>query len=122
MSSDYTHQVLIEDLQIDAVIGVYEWERGINQPLVVSVTIDTDFSKAAATDRVDETLDYKEICQHITNLCKTTKAQLLERLAELIASMILNDFAASKVEVVVRKPTAIAKASSVGVRVVRTKR
>lgn len=109
------HQVFIEDLNVSAVIGVYDWERTINQTLLISAQIDHDFSQASQSDAIKDALDYNQVCQKITELCCQTKANLLEHLADLLGRMILNEFEATSVKITIKKPTAIEAASSVGV-------
>ena len=109
------HQVFIEDLNVSTVIGVYDWERTINQTLLISAQIDHDFSQASKSDAIKAALDYHQVCLKITELCSRTKANLLEHLTELLGRMILNEFEATSVKITIKKPTAIEAASSVGV-------
>ena len=109
------HQVFIEDLSVSTVIGVYDWERTINQTLLISAAIDHDFSAAAQSDAIKDALDYNQICQKIAELCQHTKANLLEHLAELLGHMILREFDALSVKITIKKPTAVEAARSVGV-------
>lgn len=112
-------QVLIESLQVDAVIGVYDWERTITQPLIIDAIIYADQQKAAQSDDINHAINYKKVCEDIISSCQRTKANLIERLADNIANIILSYTGVKKVSVSVKKPTAIKETQSVGVRIVR---
>lgn len=112
--------VKITGLKVDAVIGVFDWERAITQPLVIDVVMKTDISEAAKTDDLVHAINYKEVCDDIATWCQDTKALLIERLAELIAAGILEKYNTTEVSVCVAKPTAIKEADAVAVQIVRT--
>ena len=115
-----TDFVKIKGLKVNAVIGVFDWERAIEQPLLIDVTMATDISKAGKSDDINDAINYKEVCDDITELCQQTKALLIERLAELIAVHILSKYNTTQVEVSVAKPTAISAAEAVAVQITRT--
>lgn len=115
-----TDFVKIKGLKVNAVIGVFDWERAIEQPLLIDVTMATDISKAGKSDDINDAINYKEVCDDITELCQQTKALLIERLAELIAAHILSKYNTTQVEVSVAKPTAISAAEAVAVQITRT--
>lgn len=115
-----TDFVNIKGLKVDAVIGVFDWEREIKQPLLIDVSMATDITKAGKSDDIQDAINYKEVCDDITELCQQTKAMLIERLAELIAEHILSKYNTTQVEVSVAKPTAIPEADAVAVQIVRT--
>lgn len=114
-----TDFVKIKGLKVNAVIGVFDWERAIEQPLLIDVTMATDISKAGKSDDINDAINYKEVCDDITELCQQTKALLIERLAELIAAHILSKYNTTQVEVSVAKPTAISAAEAVAVQITR---
>ena len=115
-----TDFVKIKGLKVNAVIGVFDWERAIEQPLLIDVSMATDISKAGKSDDINDAINYKEVCDDITELCQQTKALLIERLAELIAAHILSKYNTTQVEVSVAKPTAIKAAEAVAVQITRT--
>ena len=115
-----TDFVKIKGLKVNAVIGVFDGERAIEQPLLIDVTMATDISKAGKSDDINDAINYKEVCDDITELCQQTKALLIERLAELIAVHILSKYNTTQVEVSVAKPTAIKAAEAVAVQITRT--
>lgn len=113
--------VFIQGLKVDAVIGVYEWEQKITQPLVFDIEMLGCQKTASQTDDIAHAIDYKQVCEKVAELCLVNKVALLERLAQLVADMILAEFATEKVSITIHKPTAIKEASSVGVKIVRSK-
>ena len=115
-----TDFVKIKGLKVNAVIGVFDWERAIEQPLLIDVSMATDISEAGKSDDINDAINYKEVCDDITELCQQTKALLIERLAELIAVHILSKYNTTQVEVSVAKPTAIKAAEAVAVQITRT--
>lgn len=115
-----TDFVKIKGLEVNAVIGVFDWERAIEQPLLIDVSMTTDISEAGKSDDINDAINYKEVCDDITELCQQTKALLIERLAELIAAHILSKYNTTQVEVSVAKPTAIKAAEAVAVQITRT--
>lgn len=115
-----TDFVKVKGLKVNAVIGVFDWEREIEQPLLIDVSMATDISKAGKSDDIEDAINYKEVCDDITELCQQTKAMLIERLAELIAEHILTKYNTTQVEVSVAKPTAIKEADAVAVQIIRT--
>lgn len=115
-----TDFVKIKGLKVNAVIGVFDWERAIEQPLLIDVSMATDISEVGKSDDINDAINYKEVCDDITELCQQTKALLIERLAELIAAHILSKYNTTQVEVSVAKPTAIKAAEAVAVQITRT--
>jgi dihydroneopterin aldolase len=113
-------QVFIKGLQLEAVIGVYDWERSIRQPLVLDLDMAWDISTAAATDDLAATLDYAVVTQRVQALVEGSCFQLLESLAEAIATLLRDEFAVQWVRLTLTKPTAVpAAAGGVGVMIER---
>jgi dihydroneopterin aldolase len=113
--------VFITDLAVEAVIGVYSWERAIDQRLLISAEILCDIRQAGQTDDVSHAINYKSVCDDITKICQQTKAKLLERLGEIICQHILTAYPCQSVTLTIAKPNAIKQASAVGIKLVRTK-
>lgn len=111
--------VFIRDLQIDTVIGVFEWERNIRQTLLLDIDMATDIRPAATTDDLAKTLDYKAVSDAVTELVQKSEFQLVETLAETVAGLIQNDFNVPWVKLVVSKPGAVPTAKTVGVMIER---
>lgn len=117
----HTDEVLIEALEVDASIGVFDWEKEIKQKLLFDLVLTCDFSDAAVSDEIDDAIDYVAVCQKIEEITLVKHYQLLEALAEAITSALFSTFALSEIELKIRKPGAVPKTSSVGVRVKRTR-
>ena len=111
--------IFVKGLKVQAVIGVYEWERAITQPLLIDIAIETDIRQAAISDEVADALSYKEVCDDVNDWCQEIQANLLEHLISQIADKLLAKYPCQKVTISVAKPTAIESAEAVGVQVTR---
>ncbi|MEN8624854.1 dihydroneopterin aldolase [Psychrobacter proteolyticus] len=111
--------VFIKGLKIEAVIGVFDWERAITQPLLIDIALETDISRAAVSDDVSDALSYKEVCDDVSEWCKEIQAKLLEHLAGQISDKIFAKYDCQKITLSIAKPTAIAQADAVGVQITR---
>ena len=112
--------VLIEGLTVETVIGVFDWEREIQQRLIIDLELYTDISKAASTDNLQDTLDYKAISDAAIAFAENSEYQLIEALAEDLASLILADFSVRKLGLRVSKPGAVPEAENVAIKIVRS--
>lgn len=112
-------RIFIEALEVDTIIGVYEWERTIHQSLRLDLTLATDIRSAAATDDLRLTLDYAAICQRIQQFADTHQFALVETFAERLAACLRNDFPISWLRLTVHKPGAVPNARSVGLEITR---
>ena len=114
--------VYIRELRADTVIGVYDWERGIRQTVVLDLEMASDTHRAAASDRIDDALDYAAIATRVLAFVEASEFQLVETLAEQVAQLILRDFAVSWLRLRLSKPGAVAQARDVGVIIERGER
>ena len=105
-----TDYVSIRDLTVSAVIGVHDWEREIEQTLVVSVDIAADVAKAAASDELADALDYSAVAETIATVLREGKFRLIETAAEHVAGRLLADFPLSWLRLELRKPITSAPA------------
>ena len=119
MFSTESDVVFVKGLTVEAVIGVYAWERAVTQPLLIDIALETDISKAAVSDDVKDALNYKAVCDDVSEWCQAIKAQLLEHLAGQIADKLLAKYNCHKIMLSVAKPTAIKEADAVGVQITR---
>ena len=119
MFSTQSDVVFVKGLKVEAVIGVYEWERAITQPLLIDIALETDISRAAVSDDVDDAVNYKAVCDDVSEWCQAIKAKLLEHLAGQIADKLLAKYAVHQVTLSIAKPTAIKQADAVGVQITR---
>jgi dihydroneopterin aldolase len=99
-----TDTVSIRELRVSAVIGVRDWEREIEQTLVLAVDMAADVAKAAASDRISDALDYSAVAQTVTDVVTQGEFQLIETAAERVARQLLADYPLGWVRVEVAKP------------------
>lgn len=114
-----TDYVIIEGLELETVIGVYDWERQIHQRLVLDLNMVWDNRAAAASDDVDLALDYGAVSERIMAFAAANQPALLETLAEGLAGELMRVFGMAGLQLTIRKPGAVAAAAAVGVRIER---
>ena len=114
--------VFIEGLTIEALIGIYDWERRIRQPLVFDIEMTFDNRVPAASDDIADTLNYKAVSRRLAEYVEGTGFGLVETLAERCAQLILDEFAVQRVSLKLSKPGAVRGAAAVGVRIARERR
>ena len=114
--------IFLSELKVETVIGIWEWERKIRQTVVIDLEMAADIQKAAETDSVEDTLNYKSVAKRLQDFVADSEFQLVETLAEKIAAIIRDEFAVPWVRVSVNKPGAIRGARDVGVSIERGKR
>jgi 7,8-dihydroneopterin aldolase/epimerase/oxygenase len=112
-------KVLIRQLSIETVIGIYEWEKQIHQTLVVDLDMAWDNRAAAEADDYQYALCYETVSKRLTGLITEKPIELIETVAEMIAQCLQAEFNVPWVKVVVMKPGAIPHAASVGVEIER---
>jgi len=112
-------KIFLDELKVDTVIGIWEWERRIRQTVVIDIEMSADIAKAAATDDVADTLNYKSVAKRVQSFVADSSFQLVETLAERIAAIIREEFSVAWVKVRVDKPGAIRGSKSVGVLIER---
>lgn len=112
-------KIFLEDMRVETVIGIWEWERKIRQTVAIDLEMAADIRKAAATDSVDDTLNYKSVAKRVQAFVGDSSFQLVETLAEKIAGIILDEFDVAWVRVRLNKPGAIRGAKGVGVLIER---
>ena len=114
-------QIHIRDLLLRCILGVNDEERLNRQDVVINLTLHADLRCAGQTDRLEDTVDYKQIKQRVIALVEGSSCYLVERLAERIAITCLDDQRVRRVKVAVDKPGALRFARSVAVEIVRTR-
>ncbi|MBD2814692.1 bifunctional dihydroneopterin aldolase/7,8-dihydroneopterin epimerase [Xenorhabdus sp. Flor] len=111
--------VFIEQLSIITTIGVYGWEQTIKQKLVFDIEMGWDNKRAASSDDVEHCLDYAKVSETVIRHVENQRFALVERVAEEVADILLNQFNTPWVKIKVSKPSAVAQAKSVGVVIER---
>jgi dihydroneopterin aldolase len=111
--------IFVRDLKVDCVIGVWEWERKIRQTLHIDLDLGTDISKSAASDNLDDTLDYKAVTTSVREFVAASEFNLVETLAEKIAMLVLDQYKVPWIRVSINKRGALRHAQDVGVIIER---
>ena len=114
-------KVFIEALEIETVIGIYDWERKVRQPLLFDVEMGFDNRVPAASDVIADTLNYKAVSKRLIAFVSESSFQLVETLAERCAALILDEFGVKHVRIKLSKPAAVRGARAVGEIVERTR-
>ena len=115
-----THdKVFIEGLEIEALIGIYDWERRIRQPLRFDVEMAFDNRKPASTDAIEDTLDYKAVSKRLIAFVSASDFGLVETLAERCAALILDEFGVRHVRLKLSKPGAVRSTTTISVIIER---
>src|SRR3982750_4237668 len=120
-SSDTGDRIFLHGLEVECIIGFIEWERRVKQTIVLDVEMPVDCARAAASDDVADTLDYKKVAKRLIAFVGSSEFKLVETLAHRAAMLILEEFAVQWVRLSVNKPGAIRHSKDVGVAVLRTR-
>ena len=114
-----TDRVFIEDLRIQTVIGIYDWEREITQTISIDLQMAFDIGRAAASDDIVDTLDYKSVSKRLIQFVEGSEFQLVEALADHCARIVLDEFPVDWLRLKLSKPGAVRGSSAVGVIIER---
>jgi dihydroneopterin aldolase len=114
--------IYLRDLKIETIIGIFDWEREIKQTVTLDLDMAADIRKAAQSDAIEDTLDYKAVAKRLIGFVSESEFQLVESLAERVASIVLTEFDVPWVKVRLSKPGAVRYAGDVGVVIERGKR
>lgn len=111
--------VYLRDLRVECIIGIYEWERRIRQAVYIDLDMAADIARAAASDDIHDTLDYKAVAKRVQQFVGESQFQLVETMAERIAEITLGEFGIRWVRVRINKKGAVRNADAVGVQIER---
>ncbi len=100
-------KIFLNDLKIDTIIGIYDWERHTQQTLTFDLEMDWDIRPAARTEDISQTLDYGAIAQSIVAFVKASEYQLIETLAEDLCAMLLEQYPIPRLKLTLSKPVAL---------------
>lgn len=114
-------RIFIRELRARCIVGIYPEERRKKQEVEINIVIHADLSKASQTDDIHDTIDYKNIKKRVLTFVESSACYLVERLAQQIAELVLEEPAARAVDVTVDKPGALRFARSVAVEMRRTR-
>ncbi len=107
--------IYLHDLKVDCIIGIWEWERRTTQTLTIHLDMAVDIRRAAASDAIHDTLNYKAVAKSVIGFVGASQFQLVETLTEKIAELILAEFEVPWVRVKLNKKGAVRGATDVGV-------
>jgi len=108
-------RVFIEDLRVDTIIGVFDWEREQRQTVTLDLEMGFDIHTAALSDAIDDALDYKAVAKRLIHFIENSSFQLVETLAARCADVIMDEFPVHSLRLKLGKPGAVRGSSSVGV-------
>ncbi len=111
--------IFITELKIETVIGIFDWERQIKQTVILDIELATDISKAAASDHIDDTIDYKTLTKTLITFVEASEFQLVETLAERVCELVQREFGVPWIRLKLNKPGALRGARDVGILIER---
>lgn len=112
-------KIFLSALSVECVVGIWEWERRVKQTVIIDVEMAADIRKAASTDRIEDTIDYKKVAKRLLAFVGDSQFQLVETLTERIAELIISEFGVTWVKVRLNKRGAIRGARDVGIEIER---
>jgi 7,8-dihydroneopterin aldolase/epimerase/oxygenase len=114
-------KIFVHALKTETIVGIFDWERQVKQAVVVDIEFSADIAKAALSDSIDDTLNYKGVAKRVLAFVDESSFHLVETLAEHVAMLILEEFGVSWVSITLSKPGAIRNSRDVGVMLERTR-
>ncbi len=112
-------KIFVTDLRVDAIVGIWDWERAMTQSVSIDLEMAWDIGPAAQTDDIESTLDYRAVAKRVATFVGESRFKLIETMAEAIAELIQKEFAVTWLCVSIRKPSAVRGSRDVGVRIER---
>lgn len=112
-------KVFIKNLEIEAIIGIYDFERTTPQKVVFDMEMSWNIQKAAKSENIDDALNYKTLSDHLQDYVSNSEFQLIETLAEQVAKIVLEDYGVEWLSLTLHKPDALDGATDVGVKIIR---
>ena len=107
--------IYIHNLKVQTIIGIFGWERKVRQEVSIDLELSFDCAKAAKTESIESTLDYKAITKGVIAFVEASSFQLQESLAEGIAALVKENYGVESLKLRVSKPGALRHADDVGV-------
>jgi dihydroneopterin aldolase len=112
-------KIFIHALKTEAIVGIFDWERQVKQTVLIDLEFSADIRKAALSDSIDDTLNYKRVAKRVLGFVEGSSFHLVETLAEHIAMTVLQEFGVAWVRISLSKPGAIRNSRDVGVVIER---
>jgi len=120
LSSAYMDKIFLSALSVECIVGIWEWERRVKQTVIIDIEMAADIRKAAASDRIEDTIDYKKVSKRVLAFVAESQCHLVETLTERIAQIIITEFGVPQVKVRLNKQGAIRGARDVGIEIERS--
>jgi dihydroneopterin aldolase len=108
-------KIFIHALKTEAIVGIFDWERQVKQTVLIDLELSADIRKAALSDSIDDTLNYKRVAKRVLAFVAASQFHLVETLAEHVAMLMLEEFGVAWVGISLSKPGAIRSSRDVGV-------
>ncbi|HTE41041.1 MAG TPA: dihydroneopterin aldolase [Steroidobacteraceae bacterium] len=113
-------KIFLTGLGVECIVGIWEWERQVKQTVVLDIEMAADIRKAATSDHIDDTIDYKKVSKRLQSFVGESQFQLVETLTERIAEIIVKEFGVAWVKVKLNKQGALRGSRDVGILIERT--
>lgn len=113
-------KIYLRELKTEAIIGIFDWERQVKQTVLIDLEMSADVRRAALSDSIEDTLNYKRIAKRLLEFIESSSFHLVETLAEHIAMLVIEEFGVQWIKVTLNKPGAIRSSRSVGIIIERT--
>ena len=114
-----TDKIFLNALTTECIVGIWDWERKVKQKVVIDLEMACDIRKAAQSDRIEDTLDYKKVSKRLLSFVNESEFQLVETLTENIAKIVITEFDVPWVRVRLNKQGAIRNSRDVGILIER---
>ena len=121
MEKIYVDKVFINQLQLQTIIGIHDWEREQAQTIILDIEIACNTKSAVKSDSIDDCINYFAVCERLKLLADKHCYQLVESFAEEVSRIILEEFSAPAVIIKLSKPQAVKEADGVGIIIERQK-
>lgn len=108
-------KIFIHALKTEAIVGIFDWERQVKQTVLIDIELSADIRKAALSDSIDDTLNYKGVAKRVLTFVEASSFHLVEALAEHVAMLILEEYRVPWVRISLSKPGALRNSRDVGV-------
>lgn len=112
-------KIFLSALTVECIVGIWEWERRVKQKVILDLEMATDIRRAATSDHIDDTIDYKKVAKRLLAFVGESHFNLVETLAEHIARVVVTEFGVGWVKVRLNKQGAIRGARDVGIEIER---
>ena len=116
-----SNKIFVKDLEIETIIGIFDWEREVKQLINISYEVEVDINRAFKSDNIEDTFDYKSTSKKIIKFVEKSSFQLIEALAEKISRIIMQDEKVLNLSLSVSKPGALRGSKEVGLTIFRSR-